>query len=525
MIGLADLFTSHPDELRKHTGAIIEKLAERISDAEAPVRSATRALLRDKVLPGLDATALAPFLPLLMAHICSAMTHLATSIRLDALGFLEALMEHVPQQVVAHHLVPSLEHYCDLLSQVSGSIMHAAATVALAGGMRPASLTFLASFAQPSSGRQCPHASTVICPGLLLLAMLEPAMPLPCRCFVSVSDTCCWVLCVQAHRGRSIKAQSLASLLKVLNSLTAFLDRAFGSGSSSGSGSGGAGSCSKEASAAAGQDSSTIMSPAGQQLLSSRCAWAPSGSKQAVQARSSASSSATVVHAAAGKLLSALFTCWAECNPAQLATQPEQEPAQALLHMLRCTNMLTAQLKLLPAQGASSSSCAAGWAGVSASVQQEQQVAEQLAEVVLPRLLPHFPAYAPVVQPGAVLQEVLVQYNLQVGLTAACCYTRVADWGVACLACPAVVRVLLGMSMPHEVQNLLGASTRSFTHWLCAAGHTAAGEVCYGRRVLAAAAGQTRRRRWHSSCQACCLCLLAAAAGGLLCRCAALTHD
>ena len=49
--------------------------------AYAEVRTALVELLRDAVLPGLGAAALQPFLPLLMAHVCAAMTALAPDVR------------------------------------------------------------------------------------------------------------------------------------------------------------------------------------------------------------------------------------------------------------------------------------------------------------------------------------------------------------------------------------------------------------------------------------------------------------
>ena len=62
-------------------GPVVERLAERITDADAGVRAALRALLTSAVLPGLGPGPLAPFLPLLMAHVSAGMTHLAAPIR------------------------------------------------------------------------------------------------------------------------------------------------------------------------------------------------------------------------------------------------------------------------------------------------------------------------------------------------------------------------------------------------------------------------------------------------------------
>ena len=47
----------------------------------ADVRKQLTELLGKVVLPGLGPSALQPFLPLLMAHTCSAMTHLSQDVR------------------------------------------------------------------------------------------------------------------------------------------------------------------------------------------------------------------------------------------------------------------------------------------------------------------------------------------------------------------------------------------------------------------------------------------------------------
>ena len=63
---------------------MMEKLAERVGDADKEVREALLALLGDCVLPALGPAALAPFLPLLTAHVSAAMTHLNDAIRWGA---------------------------------------------------------------------------------------------------------------------------------------------------------------------------------------------------------------------------------------------------------------------------------------------------------------------------------------------------------------------------------------------------------------------------------------------------------
>lgn len=118
LIGLGDLFTRHPDEARRHTGAIFEALADRVTDGESPVRKELKTLLQDKLLPLLSPLALGPFVPLLMAHVCSAMTHLTASIRMDALAFLQMLVAAAPRRVAGQFLAPALLHFCDLLGSM-----------------------------------------------------------------------------------------------------------------------------------------------------------------------------------------------------------------------------------------------------------------------------------------------------------------------------------------------------------------------------------------------------------------------
>lgn len=60
---------------------MLEKLAVRVCDVESAVRSALRELLSTAVLPQIGKPALAPFIPLLTAHVGSAMTHISPDVR------------------------------------------------------------------------------------------------------------------------------------------------------------------------------------------------------------------------------------------------------------------------------------------------------------------------------------------------------------------------------------------------------------------------------------------------------------
>eukprot|EP00884_Botryococcus_braunii_P001684 jgi/Botrbrau1/11516/Bobra.0198s0013.1 len=121
LLEMMGLFIDHPQQLRQQVGPVVEKLAARVGDAEAGVRSALRELLGTAVLPQVGGPALAPFIPLLTAHVGSAMTHISADIRADALPLLELLLEAAPQQVAGSFLGPALQHYGDLLAPVTRS--------------------------------------------------------------------------------------------------------------------------------------------------------------------------------------------------------------------------------------------------------------------------------------------------------------------------------------------------------------------------------------------------------------------
>lgn len=66
---------------RLQAGPLLEKLAERIVDSDAQVRTLLKALLAAHILPELRPGALEPFLPLLMAFVCSGLAQLSADMR------------------------------------------------------------------------------------------------------------------------------------------------------------------------------------------------------------------------------------------------------------------------------------------------------------------------------------------------------------------------------------------------------------------------------------------------------------
>ena len=101
--GLSDLIQRYPNELSEHTSRVLNAVALLIADNDKAVRAALHEMCSHVILPLLGPEALAPFLPLLMAHISGALTHLVLDVRNDALQLLELLVAHSPALVVAGH--------------------------------------------------------------------------------------------------------------------------------------------------------------------------------------------------------------------------------------------------------------------------------------------------------------------------------------------------------------------------------------------------------------------------------------
>ncbi|GAM25002.1 hypothetical protein SAMD00019534_081770 [Acytostelium subglobosum LB1] len=120
--GVRDLIQQHPKIVHMHISAIMNGTVELVNDVEKNVRAAAYSLLA-QVLPLLDPVMISPFVPLFSVYVSSGMTHLKTSIRMDALRIFELLLDQYPRQITAHshQMIPN---YMDLLRRVSVSTSH-----------------------------------------------------------------------------------------------------------------------------------------------------------------------------------------------------------------------------------------------------------------------------------------------------------------------------------------------------------------------------------------------------------------
>ncbi|XP_020535669.1 testis-expressed protein 10 isoform X2 [Jatropha curcas] len=114
LMGMRDLFVKHPEELKLHKYAVIEKLRERISDDDKMVRETLYQLLKSVILPGCKEDNQGPFISLTMAYIFNAMTNLAIEVRLMAFKFFDLVVQHYPA-AFSMYAEKVIQNYGDIL--------------------------------------------------------------------------------------------------------------------------------------------------------------------------------------------------------------------------------------------------------------------------------------------------------------------------------------------------------------------------------------------------------------------------
>eukprot|EP01122_Echinamoeba_exundans_P011327 TRINITY_DN4459_c0_g1_i1.p1 TRINITY_DN4459_c0_g1~~TRINITY_DN4459_c0_g1_i1.p1 ORF type:complete len:1014 (-),score=207.45 TRINITY_DN4459_c0_g1_i1:937-3978(-) len=114
LLQMRDLLTKYPHLLDLHLAEICERVVECIVDLERNVRQALHTFLAG-LFPLVSEEVIAPFFPLFIVYMTSALTHLKQSIRVDALGFINIWIKHFPALVAAEHF-KFLRHYITVLS-------------------------------------------------------------------------------------------------------------------------------------------------------------------------------------------------------------------------------------------------------------------------------------------------------------------------------------------------------------------------------------------------------------------------
>jgi hypothetical protein len=115
VLGLRDLLAEYPQLIALNLSAIAQAVVPLILDDERNVRRSLVTWLTS-LLPQMNKNSLAPFMPLFMVYITSAMTHLEGPVRHDSLFVLNTLIQYFPD-LVAEHYNELLPDYIALLSQ------------------------------------------------------------------------------------------------------------------------------------------------------------------------------------------------------------------------------------------------------------------------------------------------------------------------------------------------------------------------------------------------------------------------
>nr|XP_040021804.1 testis-expressed protein 10 homolog [Gasterosteus aculeatus aculeatus]XP_040021805.1 testis-expressed protein 10 homolog [Gasterosteus aculeatus aculeatus] len=114
LVGLRELLSVHPSLLEQHLSRLLSEVAAVFTDKDGNVRVASTRVLRF-IAQSVPAERVAPFYPVLSAHLSCAMTHIEASIQEDAMKVLDVLLEHYPALLAAQPAV-LLTNFLELIS-------------------------------------------------------------------------------------------------------------------------------------------------------------------------------------------------------------------------------------------------------------------------------------------------------------------------------------------------------------------------------------------------------------------------
>ncbi|XP_076009834.1 testis-expressed protein 10 homolog [Genypterus blacodes] len=119
LLGLRELLSLNPSLLEQHLSRLLSEVAAVFTDKDGNVRVAATRVLRF-IAQSVPTERVAPFFPLLSAHLSCAMTHIETSIQEDAMKVLDVLLEHYPALLAARPSV-LLTNFLELISHRNNS--------------------------------------------------------------------------------------------------------------------------------------------------------------------------------------------------------------------------------------------------------------------------------------------------------------------------------------------------------------------------------------------------------------------
>ncbi|KAM9851906.1 testis-expressed protein 10 homolog [Aulostomus maculatus] len=119
LLGLRELLSLNPSLLEQHLSRLLSEVAAVFTDKDGNVRVAATRVLRF-IAQSVPAERVAPFFPLLSAHLSCAMTHIELGIQEDAMKVLDVLLEHYPALLAARPAV-LLTNFLELISHRQNS--------------------------------------------------------------------------------------------------------------------------------------------------------------------------------------------------------------------------------------------------------------------------------------------------------------------------------------------------------------------------------------------------------------------
>ncbi|XP_015226095.1 PREDICTED: testis-expressed sequence 10 protein isoform X1 [Cyprinodon variegatus] len=122
LLGLKELLSLSPSLLDQHLSRLLSEVAAVLTDKDGNVRVAATRVLRF-VARSVPAERVAPFFPLLSAHLTCAMTHIEPGIQEDAMNVLDIFLEYYPSLLASRPAV-LLTNFLEQIShrQSSGGI-------------------------------------------------------------------------------------------------------------------------------------------------------------------------------------------------------------------------------------------------------------------------------------------------------------------------------------------------------------------------------------------------------------------
>lgn len=114
LLGLKDLLSQYPFLIDAHLSNIISEVAAVFTDKDSGVRGAAVHLLQF-LASKIRAEQIAPFFPLVSAHLSSAMTHISEGIQEDSLKVLDILLEAYPALLTDRSSI-LLKNFVELIS-------------------------------------------------------------------------------------------------------------------------------------------------------------------------------------------------------------------------------------------------------------------------------------------------------------------------------------------------------------------------------------------------------------------------